>query len=160
MPSQSKAFPTLKGTNLDSRGSSLVEVMAASIILLLTLTGVSNAFLALALQNRSSENVGESINSVQLVLDRLRLQTVELLPNGGTQEICNPDINYACAPFEPALQQMGSVIVTYCPNVSPSYCDSSNPMTRHLQVDVLGNDGVGGTEVVFTAETVFTDLTE
>lgn len=142
----------------DSRGYSLLEVVAATFIMLLTFAGVSNGFLTFALQNRGSSQSGESINVAQTVLDRLRLLTVSTLPNGGNQQICNPDTNYTCVTYDSALEQAGSVIVTYCPNIIPSYCDVSQPTTRHILVDVLGNDGDGGIDVVFTAETVFTEL--
>ncbi|WP_156820252.1 type II secretion system protein [Synechococcus sp. PCC 7336] len=140
------------------RGSSLVEVMVATVILLLALTGVSNGFMVFSLQNRKSELSGDAVASARQVLDRLRLATVENLPNGGDRQICNPDNNYVCVDFNANLQQQGSVIVTYCPNVNPSYCSASEPKTRHILIDVLDNNGNGGLDVVFSTETVFSDL--
>ena len=139
------------------RGTTLVEVIAATAILVLTLAGVSNGFLAFTLNNRQSQQAGGSIAAARLVLDRLRLSDVATLPSAG-REICNPDTNFTCEAFSADLQQIDSVIVTYCPEISPSYCIAGEPSIRHIQVEVLGTEGDGDLDIVFTAETVFSTL--
>ncbi|MEL7085060.1 MAG: hypothetical protein AAF268_02835 [Cyanobacteria bacterium P01_A01_bin.3] len=144
-----------------NRGQSLLEVVAATMILFIGVTGVSNGFLGFTLRNRRTEQTTGAVSGARTVLDRLRLQDVAALPDGGDRQICNPASDYTCQAFSPALIGIGSVVITFCPDFpddSTEYCDASVPSRRHVLVEVYDNDGAGGTEITFTAETVFSEL--
>ena len=144
-----------------SRGQSLLEVIAATLILFIGVTGVSNGFLGFTLRNRRTELSTGAVSAARTVLDRLRLEDIATLPNGGTQQICNPADDYVCQAFNAGLIDVGSVVITFCPDFpddTTEYCDPSAPSRRHVLVEVYENDGEGGSEITFTAETVFSEL--
>lgn len=150
-------------SQLFSRGQSLLEVISATLILFVGVTGVSQGFLGFTLLNRKAELSTSTVSGARTVLDRLRLSDISTMPSGGTQEICNPSSNYACVAFDASLREAGSVVVTYCPDFTDNsleYCDPTVPSRRHLLVEVWENDGQGGEVVTFTTETVFSDLNE
>ena len=146
-----------------TRGQSLLEVIAATLILFIGVTGASNGFLAFTLRNRRTELNTNSTAAVRTVLDNLRLADVDAMPVGGAQQVCNPnlDASYTCVPFNAALIQAGSVVVTYCPNRADNtreYCDPAVPTRRHVGIEVYETDGEGGTQIAFSTETVFAEL--
>ena len=158
-----QAAPTKFSSHRITRGQSFLEVIAATLILFIGITGASNGFLAFTLRNRRTELNTGSIAAVRTVLDNLRLADVDAMPVGGVQQICNPnlDASYTCVPFDTALIQAGSVVVTYCPNRADNtieYCDPAVPTRRHIGIEVYETDGEGGTQVAFTTETVFAEL--
>ena len=146
---------------LSSRGQSLVEVVTATLILFIGVTGASSGFLGLTLRNRQTELSTGSVSAARTVLDRLRLQDVATLPAGGTQTLCNPANDYVCQAFDAALVGEGTVVLTYCPDFpdnSTEYCDPAIPTRRHILVQVWESDGEGGVEITFSTETVFSEL--
>ena len=145
-----------------SRGQSLLEVVISTLILFIGVTGASSGFLSFTLQNRKTELSTGSVSAARTVLDRLRLQEVATLPDGGDRQICNPADNYTCQAFSPGLIDVGSVVLTFCPDFANDleYCNPANPSLRHILVEVYENDGEGGAEITFSAETVLSELQE
>ncbi len=143
-----------------NKGQSLLEVVAATLILFIGVTGVSSGFLSFTLRNRRTEQSTGAVSAARTVLDRLRLEEVATLPDGGDRQICNPANDYLCQAFNPALVDVGSVVLTFCPDFTNDleYCTPTNPSLRHVLVEVYENDGEGGAEITFTAETVFSEL--
>ncbi|MGK7909940.1 MAG: hypothetical protein AB4050_00430 [Synechococcus sp.] len=153
---------TLPTVTHSSRGQSLLEVVAATLILFIGVTGASSGFLNFALQNRRTEQSTGAVSAARTVLDRLRLEDIATLPDGGDRQICNPADDYVCQAFSPGLIDVGSVVLTFCPDFANDleYCDPANPSLRHVLVEVYENDGEGGAEITFNAETVFSELRE
>lgn len=143
-----------------NKGQSLLEVVAATLILFIGVTGVSSGFLSFTLRNRRTELSTGAVSAARTVLDRLRLEDIAGLPDGGDRQICNPADDYLCQVFSPGLIDVGSVVLTFCPDFANDreYCTPTNPSLRHVLVEVYENDGEGGAEITFTAETVFSEL--
>ncbi|MEM9568223.1 MAG: hypothetical protein AAF974_07935 [Cyanobacteria bacterium P01_E01_bin.34] len=143
-----------------NRGQSLLEVVFSTLILFIGVTGVSSGFLGFTLQNRKTELSTGAVSAARTVLDRLRLEDIATLPDGGDRQICNPADDYVCQNFNSALIDVGSVVLTFCPDFANDleYCTPTNSSLRHILVEVYENDGEGGAEITFSAETVFSEL--
>lgn len=121
-----------------ARGSSLVEALAALVVLAIVLAGVFPGLLTFADANKRNELRTGAVQAAQISLESLRIADIASLPSGGSSP--------------PQLVDVGDyeyeVVTVYCRRAS--LC---NQGSRHLVVEVL----YGGEEL-YSVETVFTDF--
>jgi len=124
------------------QGFSLIEAMVALAILTAVVAGIIPAFTGFLNVTSHTETQSNGVKAAQIVLDELRRKSVDAI---------SPDTNPLSwtQPVDVGGRSY-SVVVTVCPNVSPSYCDAQS---RQIIVEVKFNGNI-----VHRAETVFTAL--
>ena len=118
-------------------GMSLLEILAALLVLTVTVGAIAPATVAQLTQNDRSEVHTGAVTAARQVLEGLRAVDPSTLPSSGTTTA-----TVAVGPREYAAT------VTYC--AMPAYCGLA---TRHVLVEVSFNE-----RALFSADTVYTQL--
>ena len=123
---------------MNSRGTSLIETVAALAILGIALAAAVPAFMIQLETNTFAEHHSGAVAAAQQVMEDLRFQDPSTLPSAGAA----PPQTIA------AGSEVYTVIVRFC--VQSSFCDSNS---RHVRVEVF-HDG----QQIYSVESVFTRL--
>ena len=123
---------------VNQRGFTLIESLVALAILSMVVVGVMGSFSVQIVANTASEQRMEATNAAEQVIEFLRLDDPELMPNSGT-----------VGPQLVTLNNRGYEVYTkFCTRAE--YC---NATARHLLVEVF-LDG----RRVYDVETIFTQM--